>query len=96
MQGNIVLDPFAGSCSLLRAAEAAGASCALGCDISAAYIPTPGVPRRTQIDCALADIRQSPLRQCTIDAIVTDPPYGQRASFGAAGGNVRICATTHC
>lgn len=91
MQGSIVLDPFAGSCSLLRAAEAAGASCTLGSDISAAYFPTFEMYRRTRIDCAVADIRKNPLRRCTVDAIVTDPPYGRRASFGAAGGNVRAC-----
>ena len=85
-----MLDPCAGSCSLLQAARAAGASCALACDITAAFFPPASLSDSQHVDCAMADMRSSPVRHDTVDAIVTDPPYGQRASFGTCGLNVSV------
>ncbi|BDA46606.1 probable caskin-1 at C-terminar half [Coccomyxa sp. Obi] len=86
-KGSVVLDPCAGSCSLLHAARAASASCTLACDITAAFFPPASVSERQRVECAMADMRSSPIRRGTVDAIVTDPPYGQRASFGTCEQN---------
>ncbi|CAL8471218.1 g10760 [Coccomyxa elongata] len=86
-KGSIVLDPCAGSCSLLHAARAAGASCTLACDTTAAFFPPASSSERQRIECTIADMRSSPIRRGTVDAIVTDPPYGQRASFGTCEQN---------
>ncbi len=83
-----MLDPCAGSCSLLHAARAAGASCVLACDTTAAFFPPPVSPERHHVECAMADLMRSPIRHGTVDAIVTDPPYGQRASFSTIEQNV--------
>ena len=82
-----MLDPCAGSCSLLHAARAAGASCTLACDITAAFFPPASSCERQRVECAMADLRSSPIRRGTVDAVVTDPPYGQRASFGTCEQN---------
>ena len=83
-----MLDPCAGSCSLLHAARAAGASCMLACDATAAFFPPASSPERQHVDCATADLRRCPVRHGTVDAIVTDPPYGQRAAFSTSEQNV--------
>ena len=86
--GSMVLDPTCGSCGLLLAAAALGASTLVGVDCDADAFPGSAaeferhclpVPRLTSGD-VLAPHSVAELTEArAYDAIVCDPPYGMRA-----------------
>lgn len=89
-RGDVALDPFCGSGSLLFAALERGAALALGSDIDATHFGTAGdansggsgsgQPVLLQADAArLAEL----LPAGSVDALVTDLPYGYRTSVVA-------------
>lgn len=70
-----VYDPCCGSGSLLSASKRLGASYILGSDADPSYIPAVNSSR----DHLIADVRSICVGEERFDAIVCDPPYGQRA-----------------
>ncbi|RHZ04937.1 hypothetical protein DYB31_008594, partial [Aphanomyces astaci] len=93
VQGDVVLDPFAGSCGVLLACAYFGMGMGLGQDICEATLRGEGPGRTVHSnfeafgfavpEMSLCDVRASSWRKTwTVDAIVSDPPYGIR-TFGA-------------
>ncbi len=96
--GKIVLDPFCGTCGILIEAGLVGSK-VIGIDaqqkiISGALINLKAYDAETgefikeggkEIDYVLmtGDATKLPLKSETIDAIITDPPYGRSASIKA-------------
>lgn len=103
--GHIVLDPFCGTGSLLAAAADCGAALAVGSDIDATHFArgsAGGAAGGGQQDGVVAPVLMQAAAACleqllpaaTVDAIVTDLPYGYRtdvameaaAALAVAGG----------
>ncbi len=90
-EGDVVLDPFCGVGGILVEACILGIE-AFGIDISRFMVR--GAQLNTEYYCGTpshivhGDVRAPPLRQDSIDAIATDPPYGRSASTG--GEDVRV------
>jgi tRNA (guanine10-N2)-dimethyltransferase len=73
--GEIVLDPFCGTGGILIEAELLGMN-ALGCDFDPVMV-NGSHQNVTQSDLMLADATHLPFGTRTLDAVVTDFPYGQ-------------------
>ena len=82
-RGELVLDPFCGTGSILIEAALIGCS-AVGLDISPRMAFGALLNARFSgaelAGVSVADALKAPLRPCAIDRIVTDPPYGRSAS----------------
>lgn len=81
--GEVVLDPMCGAGTILRErAEAGGArrraARILGGDVGAAAVAASGVNAGKQAMLARWDATRLPLRDATIDAVITNPPYGRQ------------------
>lgn len=74
-QGDIVLDPFCGTGGILIEAHLLGAN-TIGSDFDSRMVmgTRQNIPRTNLI---LADATELPCRDRTVDAVVTDFPYGQ-------------------
>lgn len=91
VRGSIVCDPCCGSGALLCACIAAGAIAALGSDMQPPECHHRDIRLRTDSfhDRLVADAALLSLRPYSLDAIITDPPYGRRATaHGSSAQNV--------
>ena len=80
--GDVFLDPFAGSGSIAMEASSIG-SYTIALDKSAKHLLGLEINRRQfnlEIDIIVGDATNLPIRETTIDAIATDPPYGRSAA----------------
>ncbi|MHB8516468.1 MAG: methyltransferase domain-containing protein [Dehalococcoidia bacterium] len=85
LPGDVVLDPMAGAGTVLRErAEAARAAHITGGDIDPAAVAAARTNAGRQAALALWDATRLPLRTGSIDAIITNPPYGRQ--HGTPGG----------
>ena len=82
-RGELVLDPFCGTGSILIEAALIGCS-ALGLDISSRMAFGALLNARfvgaEPTGISVADALEAPLRPGAVDRIITDPPYGRSAS----------------
>ena len=77
--GEVMLDPFCGTGGMLIEARLVGAV-AIGSDMD--FFMVSGSRRNlTSADLLLADAASLPLRDESVDAVVTDMPYGQSVSI---------------
>ena len=78
LPGDIFLDPFCGTGSLLFEASAVGAK-AIGLDINPNLVRAASMLLEyygLRADVRIGDARMLPFEEHSIDAIATDPPYG--------------------
>jgi tRNA (guanine10-N2)-dimethyltransferase len=73
--GDLVLDPFCGTGGILIEAEMLGMQ-ALGCDFDPTMVHG-SLRNVTEADLVIADATHLPVRNLSMDAVVTDFPYGQ-------------------
>mmetsp|Transcript_4293 Transcript_4293/g.14231 ORF Transcript_4293/g.14231 Transcript_4293/m.14231 type:complete len:346 (-) Transcript_4293:164-1201(-) len=95
-RGDVVLDPFAGSCGILLATTHLTRATSYASDLDAHLLPRAAelnffalgdLPAPTVFaPCDVRDLDDELPPHLAFDAIVTDPPYGRRASSSRARG----------
>jgi ankyrin repeat protein len=86
--GNLVLDPFAGACSLTTMAAALFGATVFSSDIiqCSSTRPSGGGYGSTEVLSCLASALTTPWTNECFDAIVCDPPYGIRTGLLSVSG----------
>ncbi|NYT02318.1 MAG: methyltransferase domain-containing protein [Methanosarcinales archaeon] len=82
--GEVLLDPFSGTGGILVEACLAGAK-GLGVDVQKKLVRGAGC-NLEGLDCSLlaGDAKRLPLKDQSVDGVVTDPPYGRSAAIRAS------------
>src|SRR4029078_8387800 len=88
---DVVLDPMAGAGTILRErAEWGPAALIVGGDLYSAALDAARTNAGRQIALARWDATRLPLAQASVDAVISNPPYGRQ--MGAVTGLDRLYA----